>query len=210
MLNDLVAHGVEEVKARSVLTCESKRGVCAKCYGWSLATNKLVDVGEAVGIVAAQSIGEPGTQLTLRSSTPAASLPLPISPRVFRVSPSFSKPVPRRARLRSRSSPAWSRWKTPSAAVRSPLKPDDDSVEPIVYPVTRRAPMLVKDGDHVEAGTQLIEGSVDPKKILRILGPRAAQVNIVEEVHTVYRSQGVDIHDKHIEVIVHQMLRRIT
>ena len=70
--------------------------------------------------------------------------------------------------------------------------------------------MLVKDGDHVEAGTQLIEGSVDPKKILRILGPRAAQVNIVEEVHTVYRSQGVDIHDKHIEVIVHQMLRRIT
>ena len=90
------------------------------------------------------------------------------------------------------------------------LKPDDDSVEPIVYPVTRRAPMLVKDGDHVEAGTQLIEGSVDPKKILRILGPRAAQVNIVEEVHTVYRSQGVDIHDKHIEVIVHQMLRRIT
>ena len=70
--------------------------------------------------------------------------------------------------------------------------------------------MMVKDGDHVEAGTQLIEGSVDPKKILRILGPRAAQVNIVEEVHTVYRSQGVDIHDKHIEVIVHQMLRRIT
>ena len=90
------------------------------------------------------------------------------------------------------------------------LTPDDTTVEPIVYPVTRRAPMLVKDGDHVEVGTQLIEGSVDPKKILRILGPRAAQVNIVEEVHNVYRSQGVDIHDKHIEVIVHQMLRRIT
>ena len=90
------------------------------------------------------------------------------------------------------------------------LTPDDTTVEPIVYPVTRRAPMLVKDGEHVEVGTQLIEGSVDPKKILRILGPRAAQVNIVEEVHNVYRSQGVDIHDKHIEVIVHQMLRRIT
>ena len=90
------------------------------------------------------------------------------------------------------------------------LTPDDQSVEPITYPVTRRAPLLVKDGEHVEVGRQLIEGSVDPKKILRILGPRAAQVNIVNEVHTVYRSQGVDIHDKHIEVIVHQMLRRIT
>ena len=90
------------------------------------------------------------------------------------------------------------------------LTPDDTSVEPIVYTDTRRAPMLVKNGDHVAAGDQLVEGSVDPKKILRILGPRAAQVNIVNEVHTVYRSQGVDIHDKHIEVIVHQMLRRVT
>ena len=91
------------------------------------------------------------------------------------------------------------------------LKPDDDSVKPIVYPVTRRAPMLVKDGDHVESRHPAHRRLRRPeRRSLRILGPRAAQVNIVEEVHTVYRSQGVDIHDKHIEVIVHQMLRRIT
>ena len=210
VLNDLVAHGVEEVKCRSVLTCESKRGVCAKCYGWSLATNKLVDVGEAVGIVAAQSIGEPGTQLTLRSfhsggvaSASDITQGLPRVTELFEArTPKGEAPIAEFAGVVKVEDTERGRQVT--------LKPDDDSVEPIVYPVTRRAPMLVKDGDHVEAGTQLIEGSVDPKKILRILGPRAAQVNIVEEVHTVYRSQGVDIHDKHIEVIVHQMLRRIT
>ena len=210
VLNDLVAHDVEEVKARSVLTCESKRGVCSKCYGWSLATNKLVDVGEAVGIVAAQSIGEPGTQLTLRSfhSGGVAS------------ASDITQGLPRVTELFEARTPKGEAQITEFAGVvkvedtergrQVTLKPDDDSIEPIVYAVTRRAPMLVKDGDHVEAGTQLTEGSVDPKKILRILGPRAAQVNIVEGVHTVYRSQGVDIHDKHIEVIVHQMLRRIT
>ena len=83
-------------------------------------------------------------------------------------------------------------------------------IKPITYQVSKRVPLKVADGDHIKVGTQLVEGSVDPKKILTILGKRAAQVNIVEEVHTVYRSQGVDIHDKHIEVIVHQMLRRVT
>ena len=210
VLNDLVAHGVEEVKARSVLTCESKRGVCAKCYGWSLATNKLVDVGEAVGIVAAQSIGEPGTQLTLRSfhsggvaSASDITQGLPRVTELFEArTPKGEAPIAEFAGIVKVEDTDRGRQVT--------LTPDDSTVEPITYPVTRRAPMLVKDGDHVVAGTQLIEGSVDPKKILRILGPRAAQVNIVEEVHNVYRSQGVDIHDKHIEVIVHQMLRRIT
>ena len=210
VLDDLVAHGVEYVKCRSVLSCESKRGVCAKCYGWSMATNKLVDVGETVGIVAAQSIGEPGTQLTLRSfhsggvaSASDITQGLPRVTELFEArTPKGEAPIAEFAGVVKVEDTERGRQVT--------LKPDDDSVEPIVYPVTRRAPMLVKDGDHVEAGTQLIEGSVDPKKILRILGPRAAQVNIVEEVHTVYRSQGVDIHDKHIEVIVHQMLRRIT
>ena len=210
VLNDLVAHGVEEVKCRSVLTCESKRGVCSKCYGWSLATNKLVDVGEAVGIVAAQSIGEPGTQLTLRSfhsggvaSASDITQGLPRVTELFEArTPKGEAPIAEFAGV--------VKVEDTERGRQVILKPDDDSVEPIAYPVTRRAPMMVKDGDHVEAGTQLIEGSVDPKKILRILGPRAAQVNIVEEVHTVYRSQGVDIHDKHIEVIVHQMLRRIT
>ena len=210
VLNDLVAHGVEEVQARSVLTCESKRGVCAKCYGWSLATNTLVDVGEAVGIVAAQSIGEPGTQLTLRSfhsgGVAAASDITQGLPRVTELfearTPKGEAPIAEFAGVVKVENTDHGRQIT--------LTPDDTSVEPIVYTDTRRAPMLVKNGDHVAAGDQLVEGSVDPKKILRILGPRAAQVNIVNEVHTVYRSQGVDIHDKHIEVIVHQMSRRVT
>lgn len=210
VLRSLVAHGVEEVKARSVLTCESKRGVCAKCYGWSLATSSLVDVGEAVGIVAAQSIGEPGTQLTLRSfHSGGVASASDITQGLPRVTELFEARTPK-GEAPIAEFPGVVKVEDTDHGRQVTLTPDDTTVEPIVYPVTRRAPMLVKDGDHVEVGTQLIEGSVDPKKILRILGPRAAQVNIVEEVHNVYRSQGVDIHDKHIEVIVHQMLRRIT
>ncbi|MCI1869192.1 DNA-directed RNA polymerase subunit beta' [Bifidobacterium crudilactis] len=210
VLHDLVAHGVEEVKARSVLTCESKRGVCAKCYGWSLATNKLVDVGEAVGIVAAQSIGEPGTQLTLRSfHSGGVASASDITQGLPRVTELFEARTPK-GEAPIAEFPGTIKIEDTDRGRQVTLSPDDSSVEPIAYTVTRRAPLLIKDGDHVEAGTQLIEGSMDPKKILRILGPRAAQVNIVEEVHNVYRSQGVDIHDKHIEVIVHQMLRRVT
>ena len=165
-----------------------------------------MDVGEAVGIVAAQSIGEPGTQLTLRSfhsggvaSASDITQGLPRVTELFEArTPKGEAPIAEFAGV--------VKVEDTERGRQVMLKPDDESVEPIVYPVTRRAPMLVKDGEHVEAGTQLIEGSVDPKKILRILGPRAAQVNIVEEVHTVYRSQGVDIHDKHIEVIVHQTI----
>ena len=207
VLKDLVAHGVSSVRARSVLTCESKRGVCAKCYGWSLATNRLVDVGEAVGIVAAQSIGEPGTQLTLRSfhSGGVAS------------ASDITQGLPRVAELFEARTP---KGEAPISDVDGTVHVEDnergrtitvvpdEGDENFEYKVTRRVPLLVKDGEHISAGTALIEGSVDPKRILEVLGPRAAQVSIVEGVHDVYRSQGVDIHDKHIEVIVHQMLRR--
>ncbi|WEV64375.1 DNA-directed RNA polymerase subunit beta' [Bifidobacterium sp. ESL0732] len=210
VLRDMVAHGVEEVKARSVLTCESKRGVCAKCYGWSLATNRLVDVGEAVGVVAAQSIGEPGTQLTLRSfHSGGVASASDITQGLPRVTELFEARTPK-GEAPITEYPGTVKVEDSDHGRQVTLTPDDTTIEPITYPVTRRAPLLVKDGDHVDTGTQLIEGSVDPKKILRILGPRAAQVNIVEGVHDVYRSQGVDIHDKHLEVIVHQMLRRIT
>ena len=218
VLNDLVAHGVEEVKARSVLTCESKRGVCAKCYGWSLATNKLVDVGEAVGIVAAQSIGEPGTQLTLRSfhsggvaSASDITQGLPRVTELFEArTPKGESPITEFAGTIKITDTDRGRQiiLTPDSDSGAPT--EDGAIKPIVYSVSRRVKALVQDGEHVETGTQLIEGSVDPKKILRIIGKRAAQMNIVEEVHNVYRSQGVDIHDKHIEVIVHQMSRRIT
>ena len=210
VLKDMVAHGVEKVCARSVLTCESTRGVCAKCYGWSLATNRLVDVGEAVGIVAAQSIGEPGTQLTLRSfHSGGVASASDITQGLPRVTELFEARTPK--------------GEAPFAEFDGTVKvedsdrgrtitvlPDDERNAETVFKVTRRAPMLVKDGSHVTSGTQLIEGSVDPKKILRVQGIRAAEINIVTEVHNVYRSQGVDIHDKHIEVIVRQMLRRVT
>ncbi|WEV72720.1 DNA-directed RNA polymerase subunit beta' [Bifidobacterium sp. ESL0790] len=210
VLRDMVAHGVEEVKARSVLTCESKRGVCAKCYGWSLATNRLVDVGEAIGVVAAQSIGEPGTQLTLRSfHSGGVASASDITQGLPRVTELFEARTPK-GEAPIAEYPGTVKVEDTDHGRQVTLTPDDQNVEPITYPVTRRAPLMVKDGEHIETGTQLIEGSVDPKKVLRILGPRAAQVNIVEGVHDVYRSQGVDIHDKHLEVIVHQMLRRIT
>ena len=218
VLNDLVAHGVEEVKCRSVLTCESKRGVCAKCYGWSLATNKLVNVGETVGIVAAQSIGEPGTQLTLRSfhsgGVAAASDITQGLPRVTELfearTPKGEAPITEFAGSIKIVENDRGRQiiLTPDADSGAPK--EDGVIKPITYQVSKRVPLKVADGDHIKVGTQLVEGSVDPKKILTILGKRAAQVNIVEEVHTVYRSQGVDIHDKHIEVIVHQMTRRVT
>ncbi|OZG61271.1 RNA polymerase beta' subunit [Bifidobacterium lemurum] len=217
-LNTLVEHGIEEVKCRSVLTCESKRGVCSKCYGWSLATNKLVDVGETVGIVAAQSIGEPGTQLTLRSfhsggvaSASDITQGLPRVTELFEArTPKGEAPITEFAGTIKVTENDRGRQivLTPDADSGAPT--EDGVIKPITYQVSRRVPMLVKDGEHVKTGTQLVEGSVDPKKILTILGKRAAQVNIVEEVHNVYRSQGVDIHDKHIEVIVHQMTRRIT
>ena len=218
VLDDLVAHGIEFVKCRSVLSCESKRGVCAKCYGWSMATNKLVDVGETVGIVAAQSIGEPGTQLTLRSfhsggvaSASDITQGLPRVTELFEArTPKGESPIVEFAGTVKVSENDRGRQVilTPDADSGAPA--ENSEIKPITYMVSRRVPLLVKDGDHVAAGTQLVEGSVDPKKILRVLNKRAAQMNIVEEVHNVYRSQGVDIHDKHIEVIVHQMSRRIT
>ena len=218
VLEDLVAHGVEFVKCRSVLSCQSRRGVCAKCYGWSMATNKLVDVGETVGIVAAQSIGEPGTQLTLRSfhsggvaSASDITQGLPRVTELFEArTPKGESPIAEFAGTIRITETDRGRQVvlTPDSDSGAPV--EDGEIKPIVYSVSRRVPLLVKDGEHVATGTQLVEGSVDPKKILRILNKRAAQMNIVEEVHNVYRSQGVDIHDKHIEVIVHQMSRRIT
>ena len=218
VLRDLVAHGIEEVKARSVLTCESKRGVCAKCYGWSLATNKLVDVGETVGIVAAQSIGEPGTQLTLRSfHSGGVAAAADITQGLPRVTELFEARTPKGEAMIAEYDGTVKVEDNETGRVVT-LFPDDpeacnadgEKVDHFDYKVSTRVPLRVKNGEHIKRGTKLYEGSVDPKKILRIMGARAAQVNIVEEVHTVYRSQGVDIHDKHIEVIVHQMLRRYT
>ncbi|MCL2595195.1 MAG: DNA-directed RNA polymerase subunit beta', partial [Promicromonosporaceae bacterium] len=206
-INALLAAGIEEVKVRSVLTCESRVGTCAKCYGRSLATGKLVDIGEAVGIIAAQSIGEPGTQLTMRTfHTGGVASADDITQGLPRVTELFEARTPKGEAPIAEF--------TGKIAIEEGersrqlvLTPDDGSEE-IRYLVPKRARLLIEDGAHVQVGTQLIQGARDPKKVLRILGPRAAQKFLVDEVQETYRSQGVDIHDKHIEVIVRQMLRR--
>ena len=209
LIDSLLAAGVTELKVRSVLTCESRVGTCAKCYGRSLATGKLVDIGEAVGIIAAQSIGEPGTQLTMRTfHTGGVASADDITKGLPRIQELFEARTPKGegpiAEFSGRITIDES-----DRTRRIMLTPDDGSEE-LAYPITKRSRLLVSDGDHVEVGTQLVVGAVDPKKVLRILGPRATQKHLVDEVQEVYRSQGVDIHDKHIEVIVRQMLRRVT
>jgi DNA-directed RNA polymerase subunit beta' len=209
LIDKLVAAGVTDIKVRSVLTCESAVGVCAACYGRSLATGKLVDIGEAVGIIAAQSIGEPGTQLTMRTfHTGGVASADDITQGLPRVQELFEARTPKGEAPIAEFSGRVA-IEEGDRSRRIVLTPDDGSEE-IAYPITKRSRLLVNDGDHVSVGTQLVQGAVDPKKVLRILGPRATQKHLVDEVQEVYRSQGVDIHDKHIEVIVRQMLRRVT
>ncbi|HKJ11303.1 MAG TPA: DNA-directed RNA polymerase subunit beta' [Ornithinimicrobium sp.] len=208
VIDALVATGVESVKVRSVLTCESLVGTCAKCYGRSLATGKLVDIGEAVGIIAAQSIGEPGTQLTMRTFHTGGVAGDDITQGLPRVVELFEARTPKAVAPIAEATGRVQVEDTDKAR-RLLLVPDDGSDEH-AYPVSKRARLLVTDGQHVDVGTQLVVGAIDPKQVLRILGPRQAQQHLVDEVQHVYRQQGVSIHDKHIEVIVRQMLRRIT
>ncbi len=208
-INTLIEAGVSEIKVRSVLTCESKVGTCAMCYGRSLAAGKLVDIGEAVGIIAAQSIGEPGTQLTMRTfHTGGVASSLDITQGLPRVTELFEARTPKGVAPIAEA--AGRIAIEDSDRLRKLILTPDDGSEEIAYSVTKRARLLIEDGQHVDVGQKLVQGAVDPKQVLRILGPRAVQVHLVEEVQEVYRSQGVSIHDKHIEVIVRQMLKRVT
>lgn len=209
LIDAAIAAGVTEVKVRSVLTCESRVGTCSRCYGRSLATGKLVDIGEAVGIIAAQSIGEPGTQLTMRTfHTGGVASADDITQGLPRVQELFEARTPKGEGTIAEYSGRVA-IEEDERMRRILLTPDDGSEE-VAYPLTKRSRLLIEDGDHVEVGQLLVQGAVDPKKVLRILGPRATQKHLVDEVQETYRSQGVDIHDKHIEVIVRQMLRRVT
>ncbi|UVY85450.1 DNA-directed RNA polymerase subunit beta' [Brachybacterium sp. NBEC-018] len=209
-IEQLVAANVRDVKIRSVLTCDSAVGTCANCYGRSLATGQLVDIGEAVGIIAAQSIGEPGTQLTMRTfhTGGVASADGDITHGLPRVQELFEARTP--AGFAPITEAAGRLEIEESDKQRKLTVTPDDGTDPITYTVSKRVTLLVADGDHLTVGQQLSQGSVDPKQVLRILGPRAVQKHLVDEVQKVYVSQGVDIHAKHIEVIVRQMLRRVT
>jgi DNA-directed RNA polymerase subunit beta' len=206
-LEELVSLGVESIRARSVLTCESSVGTCAMCYGRSMATGKLVDVGEAIGIVAAQSIGEPGTQLTMRTFHTGGVAGEDITHGLPRVVELFEARTPKGVAPISEVSGRVRIDDTDKT--RKIVVVPDDGTEEIAQPVSKRSRLLVEDGQHVSVGQQLIVGAVDPKQVLRILGQRSVQLHLVDQVQEVYRSQGVSIHDKHIEVIVRQMLKRI-
>ena len=210
-IDTLVAAGVEEVKVRSVLTCDSKVGQCAMCYGRSMAAGKLVDVGEAVGIIAAQSIGEPGTQLTMRTfHTGGAQLlgETQITHGLPRVQELFEARTPKGVAPIAETAGTVSFLE--DAKGKKIVVTPDDGGEAVAYPITRRQKLLVEEGTRVIVGQQLVVGAIDPKQVLRILGPRQTQIHLVSEIQEVYRMQGVSIHDKHIEIIVRQMLKRIT
>jgi DNA-directed RNA polymerase subunit beta' len=208
VIDTLIVAGVTEVRVRSVLTCDSKVGTCAACYGRSLATGKLVDIGEAVGIIAAQSIGEPGTQLTMRTFHTGGVAGDDITQGLPRVVELFEARTPKGVAPIAEANGRVQIEDTDKTR-RIVLTPDDGSDEH-AYPVSKRSRLNITDGEHIEVGHKLVQGAIDPKQVLRILGPRAVQMHLVDEVQSVYRQQGVSIHDKHIEVIVRQMLRRVT
>jgi DNA-directed RNA polymerase subunit beta' len=207
VISRLLEAEVEEVRTRSALVCESKIGVCAACYGRSLATGKRVDVGEAVGIIAAQSIGEPGTQLTMRTFHTGGVAGQDITHGLPRVQELFEARIPKGVAPISEVAGRIKIEETEKTR-KVVVVPDDGSDE-ISYQVPMRSRLLVKEGEHVDVGQQLIMGAINPHEVLRILGPRAVQLHLVHEVQEVYRSQGVSIHDKHIEIIVRQMLKRV-
>ena len=199
----IVEAGVKRIKIRSVLECKSKIGVCAKCYGVNLANNSTVAVGEAVGTIAAQSIGEPGTQLTMRTfhtGGVASADAEDITQGLPRVEELFESRRPKGAAILT---------KVGGRVHIDEVKTTKTNEELDNYPIPYNLKIRVQEGEVIEKGTRLTEGNIYPADILNILGAKAVQNYIINEVQKVYRLQGVDINDKHIEIIVRQMLRKV-
>ncbi len=197
---------LDRIRVRSVLTCESEHGVCAACYGKSLATGRLIELGEAVGVIAAQSIGEPGTQLTMRTFHAGGVVGEDITHGLPRVVELFEARTPKGAAVLVRE-PGVVRVEEDETGRRVTVVADNGTEQAAL--VSSRAHLEVADGQEVHPGDALVEGPKDPKELLEIKGIRETQQYLVEEVQKVYRDQGVSIHDKHIELIVRQMLRRV-
>ena len=203
----IIAAGIEEVKIRSVLGCNSEDGVCAKCYGENMATGRPVGIGEAVGVIAAQSIGEPGTQLTMRTfHTGGVAAAADITQGLPRVEELFEVRKPKGLAIIAEISGTVDIRET--AKKREIVITADDGTSE-AYTVVYGARIKVKPGDRVEKGDELTQGSVYPQDLLRVKGVMGVQEYIVKEVQRVYRLQGVDIDDKHIEVIVKQMMSKV-
>ncbi|MDR0197365.1 MAG: DNA-directed RNA polymerase subunit beta' [Oscillospiraceae bacterium] len=199
--------GVKSVKIRSVLTCEARHGVCAKCYGASLADGQPIKIGEAVGIIAAQSIGEPGTQLTMRTfHTGGIVSAEDITQGLPRVEELFESRRPKSSAIMSRIA-GTVKVEEIKKTRHITVTADDGTAESYSVPFGYR--LKVDEGDRIDAGDPITEGSVNPHDVLSVKGEQAVQNYIIAEVQKVYRLQGVDINDKHIEVIVRQMMRKV-
>jgi DNA-directed RNA polymerase subunit beta' len=198
--------GIKKVPIRSVLTCRSRYGVCAKCYGVNLATGDPVNVGEAVGIIAAQSIGEPGTQLTMRTFHTGGVAGDDITQGLPRVEELFEARKPKGLAVISEVSGT---VRINENRKRREVIVITEEGESKTYLIPYGAWIKVKDGDVIEAGDEITEGSVNPHDILKIKGVKGVQTYLLQEVQKVYRLQGVDINDKHIEIIIRQMLRKV-
>ena len=204
----LEAHGIHSAKIRSVLTCEARSGVCARCYGINLAIGEPVGAGEAVGIIAAQSIGEPGTQLTMRTFHTGGVAGGDITQGLPRVEELFEARKPKKMAQLAEISGRVSIEETKRNIMCNVTITADDG-EVVTYALPYAAGLRVKDGDVVAKGDQLTEGALSPHEVLRIRGLSACHNYLIREVQKVYRQQGVDTNDKHIEVIIRQMMRKV-
>ena len=202
----IVAAGIEEVEIRTVLNCKTRHGVCSKCYGRNLATGKEVNIGEAIGIIAAQSIGEPGTQLTMRTFHTGGVAGGDITQGLPRVEELFEARKPKGLAVIAEID---GRVEIDETGKRKEIIVIPNEGEKQVYSIAYNSRLRVKQGQMVKAGDPLTQGSINPHDIVRVKGIGGVQEYIVKEVQRVYRLQGVDVNDKHIEVIVRQMLSKV-
>jgi len=210
-ITDEVAHnivnaGILELKIRSVLTCDSKNGICKKCYGQNLSTGNKVEVGESVGIIAAQSIGEPGTQLTMRTFHTGGVAGSDITQGLPRIQELFEARTPKGKAVISEINGTISEIEIVEERYKVTV---ENKLEKIVYETNSNVTLQVEEGDDVFSGQKITDGSIDPKQLLKATDAETVHQYILKEVQKVYRAQGIEISDKHIEVIIHQMMRRL-
>ncbi len=202
----IVDSGIVELKIRSVLTCDSTRGICKKCYGQNLSTGEKVEVGESVGTIAAQSIGEPGTQLTMRTFHTGGVAGADITQGLPRIQELFEARTPKGKAVISEIDGTISEIEIVEERYKVTV---ENGLEKHVYETNSGVTLLVEEGDDVAAGTKITDGSIDPKQLLKATNAEVTQQYILKEVQKVYRAQGIEISDKHIEIIIHQMMKKI-
>jgi DNA-directed RNA polymerase subunit beta' len=207
--HDIVAAGITSVDVRSPLTCSLRYGICAACYGWNYATNTLAIVGDPAGVIAAQSIGEPGTQLTMRTKHSSGAIGVEITQGLPRVIELFEVRAPKVLSPISEVAGKVKILETDSGyrVTVTPSKTGNGERQEYLVPLT--STLKIAEGDLISAGTQLASGGLDIQQVLRIKGLRSAQEYLIEEIQGVYESQGVSIHDKHVEIIVRQMSNKV-